>query len=290
MCLCTRMKTKWLSEILTLDPVRDQQRIVHLIACYEFPFDITRSLEFALFRTYCVPSISGLLDQTGEFAQCPQKRYDDTDILISAIMEWGYDSSRGKTAIERINAIHAHFKIANDDFLYVLSTFIFEPIRWNRRFGWRIMTDIEKHALFNFWRAVGQRMEIKGIPNRYEEFERFNRHYEDAHFVFSDSNRRIGQTTCNLFASWFPAFARPLVKRVIYALMDEPTCRAFGFPHSSDWFNRIVVALVWLRGQSTRLLPARQRPRLRSVMRHPAYPDGHSVKDIWPTHLNKPHS
>ena len=52
-----------LNEIRTLDPVQDHQRIVFLSTCFEFPFDTTRALEFALYRTYCVSSISGLLDQ-----------------------------------------------------------------------------------------------------------------------------------------------------------------------------------------------------------------------------------
>jgi hypothetical protein len=47
-----------------------------------------------------------------------------------------------------MNAIHARFAIANDDFLYVLSTFVFEPIRWNARFGWRPMTEAEKLGWF----------------------------------------------------------------------------------------------------------------------------------------------
>lgn len=56
-----------LEQILALDPVRDHQRIVFLIACYEFPFDTTHALEFALFRTFCMPRIARLLDGTGEF-------------------------------------------------------------------------------------------------------------------------------------------------------------------------------------------------------------------------------
>ena len=119
--------SKWsiLKQIRKLDPRIDNQRIVFLNTCYEFPFDTTRSLEFALFRTYCVPSISKLLDQTGELTARPQKRYDDTDIIISELLEWGYDSDRGKAALRRMNQIHGRFQISNDDFLYVLSTFIF---------------------------------------------------------------------------------------------------------------------------------------------------------------------
>jgi hypothetical protein len=44
-----------LAEILRLDPVRDQQRIVFLTTRVDFPFDTTRALELALFRTFCVP-------------------------------------------------------------------------------------------------------------------------------------------------------------------------------------------------------------------------------------------
>src|SRR5947208_29922 len=95
-----------LKKIRTLDPVKDHQRIVFLSTCYEFPFDTTRSLEFALYRTYCVPSISALLDRTGEFAARPQKRYDDTDLIVSELMEWGYDSDRGKRALRRMNQLH----------------------------------------------------------------------------------------------------------------------------------------------------------------------------------------
>jgi hypothetical protein len=40
-----------LHAIQKLDPERDHQRIVFLSACYDFPFDTTRALEFALFRT-----------------------------------------------------------------------------------------------------------------------------------------------------------------------------------------------------------------------------------------------
>src|SRR5919108_262387 len=108
-----------LDQIRALDPERDHQRIVFLSTCYEFPFDTTRSLEFALFRTFSVPSIAALLDRTGEFERRAQKRYDDTDIIVSMLMERGYDSERGRAALRRMNQLHGRFTIANDDFLYV---------------------------------------------------------------------------------------------------------------------------------------------------------------------------
>ena len=72
-----------LEEIKKLDPVTQHERIVFLSTCFDFPFDTTRALEFALFRTFAVPGISGLLDHTGEFQKRAQRRYDDTDLIVS---------------------------------------------------------------------------------------------------------------------------------------------------------------------------------------------------------------
>jgi hypothetical protein len=104
-------------EIRRLDPQRDCQRIVYLMTYHEFPFDTLRAVEFALYRTFASPSISKLLNRTGEFEKRPQKRYDDTQLILSEIFENGYESERGKAAIIRLNQIHGRFQISNDDFL-----------------------------------------------------------------------------------------------------------------------------------------------------------------------------
>ncbi|MDQ3659687.1 MAG: hypothetical protein M3454_01235 [Actinomycetota bacterium] len=141
-------ESPYLAEIRRLNAVRDAERIVYLDACFEFPFDVTRSLELAFFRTFGVPSIANLLGSTGEFVERAHKRYDDTDLLISTFTEHGYSSRLGRAAIRRMNQIHDRFSIANDDLLYVLSTMMLEPLRWNERFGWRPMLEIERLATF----------------------------------------------------------------------------------------------------------------------------------------------
>jgi hypothetical protein len=271
-----------LEEIKRLDPAREHLRIVHLVACYEFPFDTTRSLEFALFRTYGVPSISGLLDRTGEFRERPQKRYDDTDIVVSELMEWGYDSERGRRALRRMNQLHARHAIANEDFLYVLSTFVFEPIRWNARFGWRRMCEQERLAQYHFWRAVGERMRIRDIPGDYAAFEQFNRAYEREHYRFSEANGRVGAATRELFASWFPRPLAPLVRASIHALLDDTLLEAFGFEKPSRLMRTLVPGVMRLRAHVLRALPPRRRPRLRTEMPREIYPGGYRIEQLGP--------
>lgn len=275
-----------LHAIERLDPEKDHQRIIFLSTCYDFPFDTTRALEFALFRTFCVPSISALLDRTGEFSKRSQKRYDDTDIIVSELLEWGYDSERGKRALRRLNQVHGRFAIANEDFLYVLSTFIFEPIRWNERFGWRLLCEQERLGYFYFWREVGRRMNIRDIPADYRVFERFNMDYERQHYRFTEANRRVGGATRELFVSWFPSFLAPVVRSTIYALLDDRLIESFGFPQSSRLMRWLVPGALRLRAGFARWLPPLKKPRLRTEMGHPTYPDGYMIEHLGPPGTN----
>ena len=275
-----------LHAIERLDPEKDHQRIIFLSTCYDFPFDTTRALEFALFRTFCVPSISALLDRTGEFSKRSQKRYDNTDIIVSELLEWGYDSERGKRALRRLNQVHGRFAIANEDFLYVLSTFIFEPIRWNERFGWRLLCEQERLGYFYFWREVGRRMNIHDIPADYRVFERFNMDYERQHYRFTEANRRVGEATRELFVSWFPSFLAPVVRSTIYSLLDDRLIESFGFPQSSSLMRWLVPGVLRLRAGFARWLPPLKKPRLRTEMGHPTYPDGYMIEHLGPPGTN----
>ncbi|MCB1490822.1 MAG: DUF2236 domain-containing protein [Rhodobiaceae bacterium] len=269
-----------LDEILTLDPIRDNERIVYLSAACDFPFDMTRALELALFRTYCVPSISGLLERTGKFIERPQQRFDDTDIILSEILEHGHSSARGRQAIEQMNAAHGRFRIANDDFLYVLSTFIFEPIRWNRRFGWRPMHVKEREALFQFWSAVGELMGIDQIPGDIDAFEAFNIAYESRNFRYSAANARIGAVTIDLFVGRGPGFAAPLMRRAIMAFLDEPLLKAFGFSAPTTFERFLAINALRLRAIALRVLPHRRTPISRMALRRPSYPQGYDIETL----------
>jgi hypothetical protein len=275
-------RSRVLGEIATLDPVRDHQRIVLLSTRVDFPFDTTRALELALFRTFGVPSISALLHRTGEFERRAQKRYDDTDIIVSELVEHGYESERGRAALARMNAIHGRFTIANEDFLYVLSTFVFEPIRFNARFGWRRMTEREQLALFHFWRAVGARMGIRNIPERFEDFQHYSEDYEARRYRFTEANRAVGAATVELFAGWFWHPLRPLVRQAIYALLDAPARRAFGFPAANRVIRALVIGAMKARAVALRFLPRRRRPLLRTAMTQRTYPKGYTIENLGP--------
>lgn len=268
--------------ISTLHPERDCQQIAYLLACYEFPWDTTRALELALFRVFGVAKGTPLLVQTGEFVQRTQKRYDDTVLILAEILEsGGYDTPRGHAALVRMNKQHGRFQIPNDEYLYTLSTFILEPIRWNERYGWRPLTEVEKQATYCFWREVGRRMGIRDIPESLDAYDRFNRQYEAAEFRYSPDNEILARATRNLFLSWFlPRWLYGLGAPFVHALLDAPLLAAVGLKPAPRGLQHLVRGAMRLRGRLVRLLPPRRKPRLLTQIPTPTYPNGYVIEEL----------
>lgn len=273
----------WLDRIQTLDPVADHEEIYRISAGHEFPWDYTRALELALFRTYCVPSISALLSATGEFRDRPQKRYDDTALLMAELAAHGYDSDRGKGALRVINRAHGRYPIAAEDMRYVLSTFIYEPIDWLDRFGWRPLSDHERLAAFHFYREVGRRMGIRDVPADIDEFRAVKVAYEAEHFSYADTNREIGDYTLALLCGWYPRPLRPAVRLGVRALLDEAMRTAFGFEAAPAWVGRVTRGALRTRARVVARLPGRTTSRLARDPRnrtYPGYPQGYDPADL----------
>src|SRR5215217_7078955 len=96
----------------SLDPATDYVEIYRNLVMHEFPWDMNQALSFALFRTYAVPSIGRLLDETGEFVRDTQKRYDDTVLLLDEPARLGLHGESGRRAIRRINQMHGAYDIS----------------------------------------------------------------------------------------------------------------------------------------------------------------------------------
>jgi hypothetical protein len=258
-----------LKQILKLDPKEDCQEITYLVGAYEHPWLTKKSLEFALFRTYAVPHTSRILAASGQFEKHGQKRYDDTTLMLAGIAEKGYDSDYGKTVIAKMNELHGRWNLKNEDMLYVLSTFIFEPIRWHNKYGWRKPTEHEKKTNYHFWCEVGKRMGIRDIPKTYEAYEQFNIAHE-----------RKCLATINLFLSWYPAFSRPLVFQVILSFFDEPLLNGMGFKKAPAILRFISHHVLKFISFSLRFMPPRKKPYLYTEIPTRTYPQDFKPEDL----------
>ncbi|GKQ39261.1 oxygenase MpaB family protein [Streptomyces sp. A012304] len=270
-----------LEQIRRMDPYEDASEIYRLTAAYEFPWDVTRALELALYRTYAVPAIGGLLARTAELTDRTQKRYDDTSLLLDAIVEHGFDSERGRTAVRRVNQMHRSYDISNDDMRYVLATFVVMPKRWIDAYGWRRLSRHEVIAATVHYRTLGRRMGIKDLPESYEEFEACLDAYEAAHFGWDEGGRRVSDATLDLMVSWYPRPLAPVLRTALLALLDEPLLEAFRYTPPGPVTRALVRRAVRARGRAVRLLPPRRAPHYaRQNWEIKGYPDGYVLEEL----------
>ncbi|MFE5393616.1 oxygenase MpaB family protein [Streptomyces sp. NPDC056568] len=270
-----------LRQIRRMDPYEDASEIYRLASAYEFPWDFARALELALYRTYAVPSIGRLLARTEEFTDRAQKRYDDTALLLDAVVEHGFGSEQGRTAIRRINQMHRAYDITNDDMRYVLCTFVVIPKRWIDAYGWRRLSRHETVASAVHHGTLGRHMGIKDVPASYEEFEACLDAYEEAHFAWDEEARRVADGTLDLMASWYPGALAPLLRTGTLALLDAPLLSAFRYTPPSATSRAIVRRAVRLRGRAVRLMPPRRAPHhARQNREIKGYPDGYLLAEL----------
>lgn len=259
----------------SLDPVRDCQQIARLTYRYEFPLDHRRASRISLLRSFAIPSISQVLLDAGEFMQRTQKRYDDTDILLSHLIERGYDHPDGRLIIRKMNRMHRRFSIDNDQHRYILSTLVIEPLRWNRRFGFRPMSRNERVGFFTFWKEIGRRMAIADLFETVEDMEAWYEAYERRHMVFAECNRRLADHVLQAFLGK----VHPRFRDVLLAPLDDRLLAAIGRPLPSPLLRQRVERAIRLSGRLSALLPKRE-PKDRHDRPRRTYPDGFALKDV----------
>lgn len=271
----------WQRRIARLDPEKEFEEISRLDALYEFSWDVQQALSFALFRTYAVPTIGGLLHDTRAFTDDTQRRHDDTVLILEAVGVNGMESPDGRAAIRRMNQMHGSYQISNDDMRYVLATFVVTPQRWIDRYGKRRLTEDERTAGVRYYQRLGRLMGIKDIPATFEEFSDLMDAYEAETFRPDPKTRAVADATLGLFATFYPRPLRPAIRVFSIALLDDHLREAFGYRRPP----RVVIALshaaLRMRGRLVRLLPPHRKPRYgRDLKRVRSYPGGFLIERL----------
>ncbi|KAH8808385.1 hypothetical protein F5884DRAFT_673284 [Xylogone sp. PMI_703] len=261
----------------------DAQAIMRYVTELEFPALVNMSLQFALFKTYGIPTISRLLVATKEFStpERSSKRFADTTVLIGEFYSHHPRSERAIKAIARMNYIHKHYqkagKISNDDLLYTLSVFITEPISWVERYEWRPMNDMEICAFGTFWKSIGDSMGIdyKDLKNNawrdgiefYEDIRAWAKAYEEKYMVPAAPNKKTADELVPLLLFYVPQVLQASLARIVGVLMGDHLRKAMIYPTPSPGYFQFTEAIFAARRFFLRYLspPRPSFMRVRSV-------------------------
>lgn len=243
----------------------EAQDIYVQIIYRDFPFISTKALEFGLFKTYAIPSISKILVSTKELLDNCARRYDDTDLIVREFSEQPFNSWRAELAIKRLNALHGKYAISNEDYLYVLAVFAVEPFRWIDMYGYRRSHNLEKVCSHIFWDNIGTKMGIKDIPTSYDALVKYLDDFEEQNMKFHQNNALLAKHTIDLFLSNVPSCLHPLGHNAVYAMCDARLRRAMGFPEPLFLLPELLHGVLVLAGWITRVfLPPRIAPARRT--------------------------
>ena len=274
-------------EIVELDAENDCQRIVFLLKAYEFPSDLTHALEMGLYHTYGSRTVAKLLDNTREFENFGQKRYDDTYILIAQFMEAGWDNVLGARALTQVAKAHARFAIKNEDYLFVLWTFIDFPIQWMKKYGWRKFTEHEEKAWYCYWLKIGEHMEIHSLPEKKRDFAQFVENYERREMIPNQYSERVSMATVRIMQGWLPKILQPLVMPLAACLSQPRFLQAINYEQPNFLLRFFVHGTLKLRGFFKRLISFDRFPDLISKNYYRTYPDGkYEIEKLNPTYSN----
>ncbi|KAI9258117.1 hypothetical protein BDA99DRAFT_561546 [Phascolomyces articulosus] len=315
------LKQKYPDPSVALHDITVAEEVLNSSARKEFPFILQTSLELALFRTYSVPTISKLLYATGEFTRNTRKRAEDTELILMEMAD-GYghieqakrknanlpqaevdeQCQRQKQALKRLNEIHGKYNILNGDYLYTLSLFIVEPIKWVNRYEWRQLEQLEINAIYRLWYEIGKGMNLKDIPPTVEEMVEFHKQYSREKVRYAPTNWKIGKPTVEHLLTKFPKFMRPIFSPIVYgvlpAILEPIDVAGFGLEQPKPWVVQLISIGFYLRAFFIRyfMLP-RFTPIIRTPMKpdpktnrykplynvyEPTYPDGYCIFELGP--------
>jgi hypothetical protein len=232
----------------------DAHLILNLSQGMDFPFLVRKSLEFGLFKTYSIPSISKLLVATKQLTEHTSRRYDDTDLIMCHMTEDPLYSPLAQLAVRRLNELHGKYVIPNEDYLYVLSVFIVEPARWIERYGFRPLHRNELDSFHLKYTNIGLQMGIQQVPKSFEEAADYMDSYEDKYMTFHPANAKLAASTTALFLSSVPSIFHPPAQRVLHALCPPRLRKAMGFPEPPVWASTAAHAALFIAQLTHRYL------------------------------------
>ncbi|MFD6731407.1 oxygenase MpaB family protein [Micromonospora aurantiaca] len=272
-----------LAHIRTLDPERDWLHIYQTMLRLEFPWDMKLGLNLAFNRSFSIPAIAAVHTATGELIERTQKRIDDTGLLMYEMVLNGFDQSRGREALRRVNQIHRPYDIPNEDYLYVLGCLVVIPTRWLQRYGWRRPCCHERRATYLFYRELGRRMGITDIPGSYEELEAWFDAYDEDHLTPNDDAAAIERATRSLLLGRIPRPLAPLGDGLVSAMYDDRLRRATRVDAPAWPVRAGLDVTLKLRARIQRSLSTcPETPLFASGIRTKTYPDGYEISQLGP--------
>lgn len=175
----------------------------------------------ALIRTMAVGDLVKAFYGHSQLVAQTHARLARTRQTLRDLIWHGFESPEGEAALARLRQAHRHVVAAPEDYAYVLSVFVLEPLRWNDAVGGPALSADELSLLLGFWRRVGEAMAIPHIPDTLAAWRAFQASYERERWRYTDEGRRLASMCLNEVVTLsLPWGTRSLFRQLMRVTMD----------------------------------------------------------------------
>lgn len=261
-------------------PPADWADVYRQLVIRELAFDFRVGFAIEYYRTFSTPSMARVLAEHGEMLRNPKKRSYDTALILMEIIHGGFDSDRGRAALEILIHAHDHVTATADEFRYVLLSLWVIPRRWVAAHGVRQLTRDEDAAAFRFYQELGRRMRLT-MPDTAAEALSAYELFEAVNVAPSSEAARLFNATIGVVAARLPRPLRPLIRPIMAVLLDDPRmAAALGLTPPPRLLAPAVHLALQMRGRLSR--PPASDTFAPGRSGHSMYPDGYSLEDLGP--------
>lgn len=261
-------------------PPENWAEVYRWLVIRELAFDFRVGFAIEYYRTFSTPSMARVLAAHGEMLRNPKKRSYDTALILMEIIAGGFDSPRGRAALQLLIHAHDHVTATGDEYRYVLLSLWVIPRRWIAAHGVRRLTPIEDAAAFRFYRELGRRMRLT-MPDTPAEAIAFYEQFEAGNVAWSPEAVQLFDATIGVLAARLPRPARPLIRPIMATLVDDPRmAAALGLQPAPPLVSRLVFAALQVRGKLSKT--ARADTFDPGHTGHTMYPNGYTLEDLGP--------
>jgi hypothetical protein len=266
---------RWIEEeIARLNPVDDSEAIVLLSANRLLP---RFGAAMVLNLLYCLGflRVSGQLegaravdrDGSGKVHRHGDRRAEDTVLHFTTWIQYGPTSEKGLALLQGVKRMHDHYakqySFSNETMVHTIALFTVQFEHMFRLVGAKGYSQIEKEAQVTHWRAIGEQLGTREMPETWEGMERFLEWYENSPEWFGPTPEgyRCSAALIGQFSDrWLPRGFRWAGRLLLLSLVEDHVLRVLGQGKPARpivWLVRRIVRTVMLVNQ--RLLPERRQ-------------------------------
>jgi hypothetical protein len=182
-----------------------------------------------LMASFAGPRMSRILESTDQFYLDFNKRAADQFILGGMMRMLGTASGPGQAAVGRVNAMHNHYNIHPNDFIFIGCEIAVTPIRQAQQYGWRPVANVEIEASARSASELAASMNIAGFLDTFEKQQTYYDHYLNTMLHFEHQNRTLSDQLIAYFTKIAPEPILKLMPGIFFSIVDTRIVKACGY-------------------------------------------------------------